>query len=345
MMPDYRKDNPYQSLLAKALAVEGVDTVFPVGYRRAFPIYRAVCDNWPIDVLHLHWSEPYALGKNRFSRTWLWMKLLLDLWLVRMAGVRVVWTLHNLLPHECSYPKHEKFFRRRLVQGVSHVIVHGKKSHVDAISILRCPAEKISVIPHGNYCDVYPEATSDIRRQSREGLPDGHRVFLFFGFMRPYKGLERLLRVWNALKPKNASLWLAGPCHDEVYAAALRSEAGKAEGIRVEIEFVNPERVSQLFAGADLVVLPFESVQTSGSVILALSYGKPVIAPRIGEISETLGDASELLYEPNTDRELRDVILRGLSDDLSALVEKSRQACQRLDWTPIGARTAEVYRV
>ena len=343
MMPDYRSGNPYQQLLGSALAPAGVEVVFPVGYRRGLPILRAVRDNAPIDLLHLHWTEAYTQGVSWFGCCIYWWKLLADLWLVRQFGVPIVWTLHNLLPHECRWPGVERYFRRRLARGVSQVIVHGRQSRDDAIGVLDCRPDRVTVAPHGHYRDVYPAATAAMRRESRDGLGEGHRIFLFFGFMRPYKGLERLLRVWGRLNAANASLWLVGPCLDAAYESGLRNEAEKTRGVRIECGFVEPEKVSRVFAGADIVVLPFERVQTSGSAILALSFAKPVIAPRLGEVPETLGVATDLLFEPGSDEALSAAIERGLQADLAELTTKSVQACQRLEWEPIGRLTADVY--
>ena len=194
MMPDYRRDNPYQSLLAASLSGLGIDVLFPVGYRRGLPFWRATRDNRPIDVLHLHWTEPYTRNGHWPSLIFRWSKLLVDLAIVRISGVRVVWTLHNLEPHECRCPRLERFFRRRLAGRVSRLLVHGDESRIAGEMALGCPPEKMTVTLHGNYRTVYPVATPEMRREGRSGLASDHRVFLFFGMMRPYKGLERLLR-------------------------------------------------------------------------------------------------------------------------------------------------------
>ena len=342
-MPDYRHDNPYQLLLATALERQGVDIVFPSGYRRMLPIFRACRDHSPVDVLHLHWSEPFSKGKTWFRRAFYWTKLLMDLWFVRLSGIRVIWTLHNLMPHECSYPQLEKYFRQRLLRGMSHVIVHGRQSYQDVIAVLSCPADKVTVVHHGNYQGFYPLATLEMRCESRGSLPVDHRVFMFFGIMRPYKGIERLLRAWHELQPENASLWLAGPCSDPVYEAELRSIAANMPNVRFECGFVPKDHVSRLFAGADVVVLPFQRVQTAGSVILALSFGKPVIAPRIGEVPETVGDADALLYDAQSNDGLSSALRRALTGDLRDVSVSSKASGDRLNWGSVAAKTNAIY--
>jgi glycosyltransferase involved in cell wall biosynthesis len=344
MMPDYRQDNPYQSLLAESLAACGVDVAFPVGYRRGLPLYRGIRDNRPIEVLHLHWTEAYTRDGHWLNQVGRWAKLLLDLSFVQLSGVKVVWTLHNLVPHECRFPRLERFFRRRLVRRVSHVLVHGEQSRRAVTQELRCPSDKTTIAPHGNYRSIYPTATPEMRREGRIGLADDHRVFLFFGMVRPYKGLERLLRVWRKLQPSRATLRIVGPCLDPIYEALLRSLVGQTPGATFSCGFVQTEQVSRVFAAADLAVLPFENVQTSGSAILALTFGKPVIAPSLGEIPEALDPATDLLYEPGSDTSLEQAIRRGLEGDLADFGRKSATACERLGWERSAERTTACYR-
>ena len=72
MVPDNLQDNPYQKLLANSLTLEGVEVKFPQGYRRVLPLFRAIATQpQPIDILHLHWLNPYVKGRN-------WLVKLID---------------------------------------------------------------------------------------------------------------------------------------------------------------------------------------------------------------------------------------------------------------------------
>lgn len=206
-----------------------------------------------------------------------------------------------------------------------------------------CPDEKIVVIPHGNYCKAYPPATGAMRLAARQGVPDQERVLLFFGMMRPYKGLERLLRVWRQLAPRSARLRLVGPCRDPGYEQELKQLCDATPEVSFHPGFVPLEEIALAFAGADVVVLPFDKVQTSGSVILALSYGKPVIAPNMGEIPEAVGAANDLLYEPGMDDALASAMNRALTIDLADLGRRSEMSGERLNWSEIARQTADVY--
>jgi folate-dependent phosphoribosylglycinamide formyltransferase PurN len=103
MIPDYRTDNPYQTLLSKALENQGVKVLVPCGYRRVFPIYRAIKSKEKINILHLHWISPYFKGKNIFTKSIYALKLLIDIFLTKWAGVKIVWTYHNHISHDSLF--------------------------------------------------------------------------------------------------------------------------------------------------------------------------------------------------------------------------------------------------
>ena len=91
-------------------------------------------------------------------------------------------------------------------------------------------------------------------------------------------------------------------------------------------------------------MLPFERVLTSGSLILAMSYGKPIIAPRIGSIPDTLGEADCLLYSFKDKRGLLYAIKDSNQFDLDTLGRLVRKSCDRLKWGEIAQQTVLVYR-
>ena len=154
MMPDYRSDNPYQSLLTKALRSQTVEVFFPVGYRRIFPFFRAVKDR-PVDVLHLHWLTPYLKGEKWFTRLVYSLKLPIDLWLTRLMGIKIIWTIHNHLAHDCQFPQLELWLRKRLIKIADEIIVHNC-STVDLLQqAWNLDCSKLTVIPHGHYRNIY----------------------------------------------------------------------------------------------------------------------------------------------------------------------------------------------
>ncbi|WP_421656720.1 glycosyltransferase [Leptothermofonsia sp. ETS-13] len=347
MMPDYRIDNPYQTLLAKALEAEGVHIQFPVGYRRVFPIFRAVKSSpVPIDVLHLHWLNPYLKGKNWLVRLIYTLKFLLDVLITKLSGVRVVWTVHNARSHEALFPALELWAQQALARLSDRLIVHHNAAVDEIVPMYRFSPAKVSVIPHGHYRNNYgPAVDPQFAREILE-LPTTGRIYLNLGMLRPYKGVENLLNLWQTHADLVAghTLLIAGKPLDEAYKQRLTEQASQTQGVLLRAVFVEDSQIPLYFSAADVVVLPFERILTSGSLLLAMSYGKPIIAPRTNGIAETLGKADKLLYEPTDEQGLLHAFKRSMQTDLNELSELVNKECDRLDWTAIAHKTHQLYQ-
>ena len=348
MMPDYRYDNPYQTLLSMALETENVKVHFPSGYRRVFPIFRAIrAYSGSIKVLHLHWLDPYLKGDNSFIKFFYCFKFLLDISLTRWTGVKIVWTIHNAISHNSKFPRIELWTGRMLVTIVDRVIVHHQVAINEIVRLYKLDPTKIAVIPHGHYREIYPQAIAKTEARQQLSLPESDKIYLNFGMLKPYKGIERLLQLWQNYQDifRGNSLLVAGQAVDQDYGQMLTKQASKTENVILHNKFVEDEQIHLYFSAADVVVLPFERILTSGSLILAMSYGKPVIAPRLGSIPETLGAADWLLYDPEDERGLLHAIKDSTQADLNLLEQLVNESCDRLDWSAIAQKTRQIYQL
>jgi glycosyltransferase involved in cell wall biosynthesis len=347
MMPDYRIDNPYQILLAKALQNQGVEVLFPFGYRRLFPIFRAIKSNKnQIDVLHLHWLSPYIKGENRLTKSIYAIKFLLDILLTKRRGVKVVWTGHDYTSHNSQFPGLEQWTQRMLLKLSNRVIFHNVSALKHFSQTYQLDKFKTEVIPHGHYREVYKSAIDKLEARKALNLPLSGSIYLNLGMLRPYKGIERLLQIWGENRKflGESTLLIAGKALDPVYGEKLATQASETEGVILHRDFIKDEHIHLFFSAADVVVLPFERILTSGSLILAMSYGKPIIAPRTGGIEETLGAADWLLYEPEDNQGLLHALKESTHIDLSELSQLVKQECDRLDWDNIGQLTKKTYQ-
>ncbi|BAY07245.1 glycosyltransferase [Calothrix sp. NIES-2098] len=347
MTPDYRVDNPYQALLAKSLQSQGVEVLFPTGYRRLLPIFRAVKTNSDkIDVLHLHWLTPYLKGKNSLTKLVYSIKLLIDILLTKSADVRVVWTIHNRISHDSQFPFIELWTHRILLKLVDQIIVHHSSALADIAQTYKINNINAEIIPHGHYREVYNSLIDPITARKALGLPLSGRVYLNLGMLRPYKGIERLLQVWGENKEllQENTLLIAGKPLSQAYSQKLSEQTSNLERVFLHADFVEDSQIHLFFSAADLVVLPFERILTSGSLILAMSYGKPIIAPRTSGISETLCTADWLLYDPEDNQGLLSALKQSTQTDLNILSQLVNKACDRIDWVNIGKQTQKVYQ-
>lgn len=346
MLPDYRDANPYQRLLADALGRQGVEVLFVRGYRRGLPLLRAA-KSGAVDILHLHWLSPYTRGRNRLTYALYSLKLCLDACLVRGFGTKLVWTIHNRLSHDAKFPRQERILRRAVAAIANVNIAHSTHGAGMLAKDLAVDRREITVIPHGHYRGVYGLRISRSVARERLKLPDQGCVFLHLGMIRPYKGLEDLIESWTSSSQlAGHTLLIAGEPMDAGYERELVSARANCTSIRFEFRRIADEEISLYFSAADAVVLPFRRVLTSGSLLLAMSYGCPVIAPKFDEIVETVGTAGALLYDRGVDAAaLRAALELAASGDidLAALAASTVETCNALDWDRIATLTKISY--
>jgi beta-1,4-mannosyltransferase len=347
MMPDYRADNPYQALLERALQNLGAKVSFPIGYRRILPLYRAVTDQIDkVDIIHLHWLGPYLKGNSRLSRWFYAVKLLIDIYILQMSGVKVIWTVHNLISHDTKHAYLELWVRRRLAKTVNQLIVHNHSSKEAVVKLYRAADASVSVIPIGDYKDVYSPPIDAMEARKRLGFPTTGNIYLWQGILRPYKGVESLLNIWSAHEEILAghTLVIAGQAFDTTYGESISQIAALIPGVHLQLKFIEDDRMHLFFSAATVVVLPFTQILTSSSLVLAMSYAKPVIAPRLGGIPETLEDADWLLYDPHDEQGLLHALKNSMDIDLQALGQVVSQMCDRMGWDEIASKTYQLYK-
>jgi glycosyltransferase involved in cell wall biosynthesis len=200
----------------------------------------------------------------------------------------------------------------------------------------------VVVIPHGHFIDSYENTVS--REEAREWLGVGDEpVFLFFGNVRPYKGVDDLVAAFKRLDG-DARLFVVGRSLDDEEAdARLRAACAEDDRITTVFEFVPEADIQRYMNAADALVLPFEEVLTSGSAILGMSFGRAVVAPRLGCLPDVLSETPELLYRPDDPDGLYDALRRAREADLEAAGQRNYEKVRGYDWNGIAARTRSVY--
>jgi beta-1,4-mannosyltransferase len=243
-------------------------------------------------LIHLHWVFAFAFpGAGRFPvlrrAAYIWFVVWLGT--CRMLRMPLVWTAHNVVPHQPVFAD-DVSARRVLVRHATLVLAHSRSTLAE-LGALGAVARRSAVIQHGPMGRTPPTI-------SLPAFSDGgSRRFLFFGKIQEYKGVDDLLVAFAAV-PDNISahLTVAGQCDDPVLHTRLRELAAASTArVTLRLEYVPENEAAALFGAADVVVLPFRQITTSGSAMLALSCGRPLIVPDLPSLAH-LPDEAVLRY-------------------------------------------------
>lgn len=336
--------NPYQELLYGEMRRRGARIAYLGQLTPSqslnlllLPLETAVRRLGGTRVVHLHWVYAFGLPASERSAairraTEYWFTAWL--WLLRLLSVRLVWTAHNVLPQGQVFGDDLRA-RRRLVPACDLVIAHSKAT-LDQLAALGMVPRRSVVIPHGPFT-----APADLARCRTPGDGREPRQLLFFGKIRPYKGVETLLEAFAALPPElDAHLTVAGEC-DPSLAAELTRLAGKSPGrVTLRFEWIPDEEAARLLHRADAVVLPFRKITTSGSAMLALGHGLPLVIPDLPGLAE-LPDDAVVRYD-GTRQGLHDALAGIILADTAVLAKMSSAAhayCAATNWTQIAQQT------
>jgi len=197
----------------------------------------------------------------------------------RKNGIRVVFICINIFEHEDSLLK--KLLTRFVLGKVRSIIVHSGQEMRTAREINPRAEVKKHLLPLFMY-----DCGTKIRREKT-----GRLNLLFFGFIRPYKGLDTLLNAVGLLKDKDISLTIAGEFwagKDEFLSQVY--QLGISEKVNIIDRYISEDEMRDFFSAADLIVLPYRQAVTSGVIATAYGFGKPVLATDVGGFHEIVKD-------------------------------------------------------
>lgn len=221
-------------------------------------------------------------------------------------AVNVLALCHNVLPHERR--RLDQVLVRSVLRRVDRVLVHSEQESSLAAALTAAPVTVAAMPPHGI-------ARHRAEVTARDPDRPASRVLLFFGLVRPYKGLDVLLRAL-AVGPPDVSLVVAGEFWGGVESTrTLVEDLGLTSRVELRPGYVDAEDVPELLAACDALVLPYRASTSSQNVALAHRAGVPVVATRVGTMADQLHDGVDgLLCEPEDVAGLSEA-LRRLYDD------------------------------
>ena len=292
--------NPYQALLygqgsARGFAVVACNDLDEL---RALGCAQAIgCAS----VAHLHWTAPVLARAETESEADERASAFIDqLSAMKRAGTRVVWTVHNRLPHRCEFPTIETQLRRELVDlaDVVHVMTDRTADNVADVVVL--PPDKTLLVEHPSYLDAYPTFHDPQLVRYETGFAPGEFVAGLLGSIQAYKGIDEFAAALARAREDVANLrgLVAGiPGTDpESLELIMRLEADPA--VRDIPARLSDQDMARLASTLDVMVLPYRATLNSGAALLALTFGVPVIGPRLGHFAELSDRGFCLSYDP-----------------------------------------------
>lgn len=267
----------------------------------------------------------------------------------RRLGIGTVYTVHNVLPHGTG-DRHRKAFRRAY-HTADALICHTEDARRELVDDFGVAEEKVWRIPHGPLLtDIDELSRSDCR--SELGLDEDRLQVLLFGVLRPYKGIDFLLRAWSRLEGEvpDARLVIAGSGETEFLERVDEQirELRLEDHVETHYGFLPDETLKSLIQASDILVYPYERVTQSGALLAGMAAGKAIIATALAGFRETLRDGeTALLVESGDETGLASSLERLLKDNqlrrrLGDAVGKDVR--ERFSWDQIAERTMACYR-
>lgn len=282
--PQNISNNKYVDIIKGSISINGIDIEGMVNSKIIKGEY---------DIVNLNWFESIQ-AKNKAEGYKIFLKRSLLLTYLKYKKIKIIWTLHNRVPHDGEYTKLSIALMKKMAKVSDVIIIHCSETR-EVIQKLNpsINVEKIKLIQHPNYIDVYEKKSINYRE--KYNILENEMVYLFFGQIRPYKNVELIIEAAKESRV-SAKFIIAGKACDKEYEKKILNMVGKNNNIIPIFKYISDDEVTSLIDSSDVVILPYDikSSLNSGAAILAFSLGKTIICPNIGTLKDM--NESDLFY-------------------------------------------------
>lgn len=262
------------------------------------------------------WAVPYLLIRSRIPRS-----------------TRVILQCHNAAHKEPA--KWKDWLTSAVFRRADALVVHAETERQEAINRLGSARGDVELLRLD--LPVHELGRGRVpRKDARAALGlESPRIVLFFGHIRPFKGLDLALRAWPEV-PSDVLLLVAGEAWWDLERdyRELADDLGVSSRVHFDFRFIPDDEIATFFGAADLVIAPYRSEAQSGVILTAFHFGRPVVATSVGGIPEIVCQGvNGLLVEPESPRALAQAVRRFFEDYEPLALERVAEATARkLSW-------------
>lgn len=327
---DNERFNPFNTLLYRPMQAQGIEVI---EYQPWLWWLRP-------KVLHVHWPES-PFNHNLWGALAITESLLLALKWHKARGAKIIWTAHNLQAHDRKFPYWENRMWRRFLPLVDGV--HCLSSSSQEAVLQKYPElgdRPLAVIPHGHYRGAYKDQISRAQARAKWGIAEDACVLAFVGQIADYKNLPALLQAYSALD-QEVHLILAGKPRTHELRQMLEKAQALFPRLHLMLKRIPDAELQYPLRAADAVVLPYREIFNSGSALLALSFDRRVLMPKMSsaqDLKERVGE--DWIHTYTGDLQAEDLwqVLQGLPDPLAKVDLAS------LEWDKLSREMVQFYQ-
>ncbi|MGO4145620.1 glycosyltransferase [Paenarthrobacter sp. YAF11_1] len=288
------RTNPYQALLYRAAEDQNIATV-PIVRSWDFEKLFELSPTGSHIIVHIHWTSfilngitSYGTAKKKVAD---FRNAIAEL---KKRNGKIVWTLHNIIPHDSLYPTLEMEIQQHLAEeaDVLHVLSDASAQMMSAA--LAIDPKKLVNVPHPNYRLTYEDYVTRSNARLEFGIGPSDRVYVLLGALKAYKGLDRLLKAFDEFSAKDPSirrvLLVGGMADESPEVTEFVKQCTKHPNVLIEPKKVPNHMVQNYMRAADIGLAPYTRMLNSGAVLLYQSFDLPVIASDVPAIWENMTD-------------------------------------------------------
>lgn len=268
------------------------------------------------------------------------------IWGCRFLGMRVALTIHDI---ESFGSPRSSSIRRLALAGANILIFQNRFSKETFERLSGTTGQRSAIVPHGHYCDAYPNPPSREDARCHLGLGSDDFIFLFFGNPRKEKGLDLLIRALAPLRGQPGWLLLIAGKMKPTQEAAIRglvAEAGLEDRVRMNTRHIPDEETPDYYRAADIIVVPYRQIYESGVTIMSMSMARAALVSDLEPLTEKIIPAKTgLVFHCNDEANLTAALLESLDrrNELDSFGKEGQiQVKTKRNWTRIGQSLSAV---